>query len=112
MAAGFWPMSSSASSTAMWASPRAPPPPSARAKLFVIARPPRAQTPRPYRERAHQRRHGGGVLARCRAVAHAADDALEDRRQAEEIVGEIDRQMRARVEPGTRHIGLHIGRAR
>src|SRR6476659_293970 len=35
MAAGLTPISSSASSTAIWARPRAPPPPSARAKLFM-----------------------------------------------------------------------------
>ena len=34
------------------------------------------------------------------------------RREAEEVVGQIDRQMRARVESGARHIDVDIRRAR
>ena len=72
----------------------------------------RRELPRLDRKRPHQRRHGGGVLARRGAVAHAPDDALQDRGQAEEIVGEIDRQMRPRVEAGARDVSVDIVRAR
>ena len=54
----------------------------------------------------------GGVRAGRGAVAHPAGDALQDRGEAEEIVGEIDRQMRPRIEAGARHIGVDIGRQR
>ena len=43
MAAGRAPISSSASITAICASPRAPPPPSASAKVFIGAPPPRGR---------------------------------------------------------------------
>ena len=41
------------------------------------------------------------MLAGRGAVAHAAGDALQDRGDAEEIVGEIGAQMRARIEAAT-----------
>ena len=64
------------------------------------------------RERPHQCGLGGSKGAGGGAVAHAAGDALHDRGEAEEIIGEIDRQMRPRIEPGARHIGIHVSRQR
>ena len=56
MAAGRTPISSSASSTAICAMPRAPPPPSASAKVFIRSRLPR-EFPRLRGERTHHQRH-------------------------------------------------------
>ena len=58
------PISSSASITAIWASPRAPPPPSASAKLFI--RPPRVRAP------WRASRYRGGRSRRASRCATAA----------------------------------------
>ena len=39
-------------------------------------------------------------LGRGGAVAHAADDALQDRGEAEEVVGRVDREIGPRIEAG------------
>src|SRR5579864_2308954 len=108
MAAGFIAISSSASMIAIWASPRAPPPPSASAKLLVRAAVTRlrlaGECPCPGGERTHHFGSRRRVGAGRGAVAHAADDALQDRGDAEEIIGRVDRHMRPRVEAGARHI--------
>src|SRR5262249_26032984 len=136
-----------ASMTATCARPRAPPPPSASAKLFVDLRsicardgegrgavlvmrsnvsqrllaPPRpsprggglrpcaaGKLPALGGQRPHQGRLGGGNRAGSGAVTNAADDALQDRGDAEEVVGGIDRKVGAGIEAGTFHIGVHI----
>ena len=105
MATGLTPISSSASITAIWASPRAPAAAEReREGLHLPRRTPRLarELPRLVGKRPHHLRLGGGVLAGRGAVAHAADDALQDRGDAEEIVGEIDGEMRPRIEPGAR----------
>src|SRR6266542_2842690 len=104
MATGLTPSSSSASITAMWASPRAPPPPSASASVLglwaeaTVRRPP-ARTPTP-------------PAPAAAPAARAPDDALQDRGDAEEIVGHVGRQMRARIEPGALDVAIDIGVAR
>ena len=111
MAAGFTPISSSASTTAMCASPRAPPAPSASAKVFMCgapARPPRGELPGRRGERPHHLRAGGRVLVGRGAVAHAPDDALQDRGEAEEIVGRVDVEVRPRIEAGARDVGFDV----
>ena len=94
--------------TAICASPRAPPPPSAKRKgLHAPAC--RGELPAFGGERPHQFGLGRGECAGRGAVAHASGDALHDRGEAEEIIGEINRQMRPRIEAGARHVGIDIG---
>src|ERR1700691_5682101 len=100
IATGFTPISSSASMTAMCASPRAPPPPSASAKIFIgLAASRRARLTREFPrfggERLHEARLGPRDGTACSAVAYPADDALQDRRDAKEIVGRIHPQIGA-----------------
>src|SRR5487761_1410488 len=98
MACGFTPISSSASITAIWARPRAPPEPSASAKVLLILSPglPR-ELPGLGGERPHHLGLGRRMRAGGGAVAHPADDALQGRCEAEELIGEIHRQIRARI---------------
>src|SRR5208282_6106250 len=117
MATGFTPISSSASMTAICASPRAPPPPSASAKVFILA----ASSSCPgltgeapglggeWPDKFGPRR---GVGAAGGAIAHAADDALQDRRDAEEIVSGVRRQVGSRIESGALHVSINIRLAR
>ena len=112
MATGFTPISSSASATTIWASPRAPPPPKRERHGFHLAPASRAKRQAVSASGRTICALAGGVLAGRGAVAHAAGDALQDRGDAEEIVGEIGRQMRPRIEPGARAIHLDVGRQR
>src|SRR5205807_6163868 len=115
IAVGLTPISSSASMTAIWASPRAPPLPSASAKLFMANHSQR-RLAREFeslrRKRPHQFRFARGIGAGRGAIAHPSGDALHDRGQAKKIIGEVDRQMRPRVETGPRQIGRDIVVAR
>src|SRR5580692_3826849 len=112
IAAGFTPRSSSASITAMCASPRAPPPPSARAKVFIRVAVLGSGLEREFPPLGGQWSDKIGLGRRKRAgrgsVANAAHYALQDRREAKEIVGGIDRQIRSRVEAGTLHVGVDV----
>ena len=84
--------------------PRAPPPPSASANGLHFAPPRGRSATRSRPAAAPSAPCAGGVLAGRGAVAHAAGDALQDRGDAEEVVGEIDREMRPRIEPGARDV--------
>src|ERR1700684_744437 len=99
--------------TAMWARPRAPPAPSASAKLFIrCGASRRACLPREFpgfrRQRTHQRSLGRGKRACGGAVAHASDNSLKDRGNAEEIVSGINRKIGAGVETGPPHISFDV----
>src|SRR5258708_16312011 len=115
IATGFTPISSSASTMAICARPRAPPAPSASAKVFTryslygsfgarLAR----EAPGRGREGAHHQRTRGRIFIRRGAIAHASDDALQDRGETEEVVGEIDRQMWPRIEPGACDVSIDV----
>src|SRR5208283_2421975 len=113
MATGLTPISSSASMTTICASPRAPPPPSASAKVFIAPGAScwlrlRGKFPSLGGKRPHQFGPRRGVGAGGGAVAHAAHDALQNRRDAEEIVGGVSRQIGPRIESGAPHIGSDI----
>src|SRR5580658_4855602 len=115
MALGLTPISSKASITAICASPRAPPPPSASANVFIRRGSFGAGLEREFPalggKRPHQRGALDGVRAGRGAVADAADNTLEDRRDAEEVVSRIHREIRPRIEAGALHIGFDIGLA-
>src|SRR5689334_15767275 len=103
----------------MWANPRDPPLPRASPNVLLIERDRSCSSsggagklPCLVRERPHKRSHRQCLLAGRRAVAGTPDDALEDRSEAKEIIGEVDRKIRARIESGARHIGVDICAAR
>src|SRR5579863_10231942 len=100
----------------MCASPRAPPPPSASAKVFirvaVLAAGLACEFPAFGGQRSNEIGFGGRKRAGRGAVANPANDALQDRSKAEEIVSGIDRQIRSRIEPGALHVSIDILRQR
>src|ERR1700722_7755496 len=99
--------------TAMWARPRAPPAPSASAKVFIRCGASRGacllrELPSFRRQRTHQRSLRRGECASGGAVAHASDNTLKDRGNAEEIVSGINRKIGARIAAGPPHISFDV----
>src|ERR1700684_3639409 len=99
--------------TAMWARPRAPPAPSASAKVFIRRGASRRacllrEFPSFRRQRTHQRGFRRGVCAGGGAIAHASNNSLKDRGNAEEIVSGINRKIGAGVETGPPHISFDV----
>ena len=92
----------------MWARPRALPPPNARPMRGPVKRPPSWQRSSRSRPKARPVRHGRRMRIGGGPVAYPPGDALQDRRDPEEIIGEIDVEVIESRAPGAPAIVLNI----